>query len=125
VSRHLERDDAPRADSLKKYADALGVSVAWLGYGRTETPLPASGTVQATHDPGVGLVGPAALAYVLRDYTWPSDVDMAAIDAAELEARESAQTQAGLARSPSAWRAYLERLLKQKATVRPGPRRAV
>lgn len=119
ISRHLERDDAPRADSLKKYADALGVEVAWLGFGRTE-PAP---TTPAAGAQGPDAVGAAALALVLRDYAWPSNVDMMAIDSAEADARAAALTPAGQTRSPSAWRAYLDRLVKRGSEPRTRHRR--
>lgn len=116
VSRHLEREDPPRADSLKKYADALGVPVAWLGYGRKEAePPPSAGTASRAEADAVGL---AALTLVLRDYPWPDDVDMIAIDAAEADARHEAQTPAGQVRSPSAWRAYLHRLVRRRSDRR-------
>jgi transcriptional regulator with XRE-family HTH domain len=120
VSRHLERDDAPRADSLKKYAEALDVSVAWLGFGRTETPPAQSATFPAIDPDATGL---AALAMVLRDYPWPDHLDMTAIDAAEAEARQAAATPAGLTRSPSAWRAYLDRSAKKAPAAQTQPAR--
>jgi len=116
VSRHLERDEAPRADSLAKYAEVLGVTVSWLGWGRPEA-VAAAPTAAA---PGErrDVVGLEALGLVLRDYAWPADVDMVTIDAAESAAREAAATPAGQMRSPSAWRAFLDRMVRRASEPR-------
>lgn len=112
VSRHLD-GASPRADSIQKYAQALGVGVAWLGYGHMDAPA-----VPSTQRPDVigrDVTGLDALALVLRDFRWPEDVDMIAIDSAESEARRTASTSVGQSRSPSAWRAYLDRLVRRKS----------
>jgi transcriptional regulator with XRE-family HTH domain len=121
VSRHLERGEAPRPDSIDKYRSALEVNADWLAYGRGDM-VPAN---MPLPEPPIAAAAPAkgidALERVLDDYDWPDDVDLGSIDAIISEARREAATLPGQQRPRSVWRVYLERVLRVRPR-RSGPR---
>jgi transcriptional regulator with XRE-family HTH domain len=104
VSRHMDRETAPRADSMAKYCSALGVSYDWLARGRGTKHATEPEPIPQALQPKLGL---DALEYVLVDYEWPPGLEGEVMDAACADLRREAAA-AGAGRPASVWRALLD-----------------
>jgi transcriptional regulator with XRE-family HTH domain len=104
VSRHLRAERAPHMDSVKKYAQALGLSVGYLVSGEE------AAVGQAAPAPAVG---PHGLEMVLRRFAWP-DVDLVIVRETIAEVRAEATRPHSLEQPESYWELALRQTLRRR-----------
>jgi len=110
ISRHLEREEAPKPDSIEKYRAALEVNSEWLAYGRGE--MAVKGLTGREREMGRLLFGSESLERALSTYEWP-DVDIAIVDAVCADARGEAFS-SGTDRPESAWVLRVKQLFRER-----------